>query len=55
MGIISNGRALSSDLTSQAQALFENTARNIARAGVRIKKKHIVNGMQADPGYGAGI
>lgn len=37
------------------QALFENTARSIAGAGLHIKQRHIANCMKADPEYGAGV
>lgn len=37
------------------QALFENTARNIADAALHIKERHVANCMRADPSYGAGV
>lgn len=39
----------------QQKALFENTARDISGAPKEIKIKHIVNCLQADKAYGAGV
>ena len=40
---------------AQRQALFENTARSIGAATLRIKLRHIVRCLKADPAYGQGV
>lgn len=40
---------------SQQRALFENTARSLSDAPVRIKNRHINHCMQAHPAYGEGV
>jgi catalase len=39
----------------QRQALFDNTARQIAGAAQHIQERHIANCAKADPAYGAGV
>ena len=39
----------------QQQALFENTARNIAGVSRDVQERHILHCTQADPAYGAGV
>ncbi|UJW77073.1 catalase [Rhizobium sp. SL42] len=39
----------------QQQALFDNTARSISGADLKIKERHIANCTRADPRYGAGV
>ncbi len=45
-------RLMSSD---QQQVLFENTVRVLGGAREDIQRRHIVNCLQADPAYGAGV
>lgn len=39
----------------QQQALFDNTAAELADVGDQVRKRHIGNCLKADPNYGAGI
>jgi len=39
----------------QKQALFDNTARSIGQAPMKIQLRHIGNCMKADPAYGMGV
>ena len=39
----------------QRQALFDNTARSVGGAAVRIQQRHVANCLRADPAYGAGV
>jgi catalase len=41
--------------SSQQQLLFENTARAMGDARVKVKQRHIANCAKADPAYGAGV
>jgi len=40
---------------AQQQVLFENTARAMGDAELKIKQRHIANCSKADPAYGAGV
>jgi catalase len=40
---------------AEQQVLFENTARAIDGADLRIKQRHVANCTKADPAYGAGV
>jgi catalase len=41
--------------TTQRQALFDNTARQVGAAAKHIQERHIANCAKADPAYGAGV
>lgn len=40
---------------AQQQALFENTAAELANVDISVQKRHISNCMKADPNYGEGV
>jgi len=39
----------------QQQMLFDNTARSVGGADIKVQKRHVVNCLKADRGYGEGV
>jgi len=40
---------------AQREAPFGNTARSLGGASLAVQRRHVANGLGADPAYGAGV